>query len=257
MKKYENDFRMDSETEPKTIEATVRSFSILNVLVDAPRPMGITEISSRVDMTKSTVYKHVNTLMAIGYVGKVDGHYKPSIRFLDCARRIQWETDLIRTVRGPVDELAEMVNEVAGIAIEQGGALVDIYCADQYYTGSFPAYNTRHLHCSAAGKAILAELPDERVQSIVQGCPPLTEHTITDTDELLADLNRIRERGFSLDRQEQFPEINSVAVSFTTDSLIGSVYVTGQADELSGKRFEENIPGLLISASRMLTSAYD
>ncbi|RQG86667.1 IclR family transcriptional regulator [Natrarchaeobius halalkaliphilus] len=248
---------MATELGDETIEATVRSFSVLDVLIDSAQPVGVTEIASRTNMTKSTVYKHVNTLVALGYAEKVGSQYEPAIRFLDCARRIRWDNDLIRTVREPVDELAEMANEVAGLVIERNGVAIDVYCADQYYSGTFPAYNTRHLHCSAAGKAILAELPDERVESLARTSTALTEHTITDPDELLLELARIRERGFSLDRQEQFPDVNSVAVSVETDSFVASVYVSGQADELSGKRFEENIPGLLLSASRMLASTLE
>ncbi|RQG99228.1 IclR family transcriptional regulator [Natrarchaeobius oligotrophus] len=248
---------MSTQTEGEAIEATVRSFSVLHVLVDAPRPVGVTEIASRTDVTKSTAYKHVNTLVSLGYAEKVESRYRPSIRLLDCARRLEWNNELIRTVRDPVDELAEMANEVAGLVVERDGVAIDVYCADQYYSGTFPAYNTRYLHCSAAGKAILAELPERRIDSILETCPALTDHTITDRDELSMELNRIRERGFSLDRQEQFPDVNSVAVSLRTDDFVSAVYVSGQADELSGKRFEENIPGLLLSASRMLTSALE
>ncbi|WP_247004341.1 IclR family transcriptional regulator [Halosolutus gelatinilyticus] len=248
---------MATDTRRETIEATVRSFSVLDVLVDAPQPIGVTDIASRTEMTKSTAYKHATTLVDLGYAEKVGDRYRPAIRLLDCARRVRWNNELIRTARNPVDELAEMANEVAGLVIERDGVAIDVYCADQYHSGTFPAYNTRHLHCSAAGKAILAELPDDRTESILRRCPPVTEHTITDPEELSTELTRIRERGFSLDRREQFPNVNSVAVSLRTDSFVAAVYVSGRADELSGKRFEENIPGLLLSASRMLTSALE
>ncbi|MEY7852202.1 IclR family transcriptional regulator [Natrarchaeobius sp. A-rgal3] len=248
---------MTTGAKTETIEATVRSFSVLNVLIDSPQPVGVTEIAAQTEMTKSTVYKHLNTLVVLGYVEKVNSQYKPSIRFLDCARRVQWNDNLIQAVREPVDELAEMANELAGFVIERSGVAIDIYCADRYYSGTFPAYNTRHLHCSAAGKAILAELSEERISSIVDETPSLTEHTISDRDTLQVELDRIRERGFSLDRQEQFSNVNSVAVSVQTRSFVGSVYVSGQANELSGKRFEENIPGLLLSVERALVSTLE
>ncbi|ELZ04729.1 transcriptional regulator [Natrialba chahannaoensis JCM 10990] len=231
--------------------------AIIDILVDAPQPMGVTAIASQTAMTKSTVYKHVTTLATLGYVDKVGNQYEPSVRFLDCARRVQWDNDLIDAAREQIDDLAEMANEVAGLVVERDGIAVDVYCADHHHSGAFPAYNTRYLHCSAAGKAILASLPVDRVQSIVSSPPALTEQTITDEAELQSELDRIRERGFSLERQEQFSSVNSVAVSIETASTTGAVYVSGQADELSGKRFEENIPGLLLSASRTLTSALE
>lgn len=238
-----------------TIDATVRSVTILEIVADSPEPIGVTAIADRTDLTKSTVSKHLSTLHELGYVDRSEGRYLPSVRFLDYGVRAASLSDLHRAAAEPVDELAEMTNEVAGIAIEHDGRVVDVSLSATHAEKGFPAYNTRFPHCSAAGKAILAEQSTDSLETLLEGHrPERTEYTITSESELRAELDRIRDRGVAFDRQEQFSRVNSVAVGVSTESLTGAVFVSGWADELSGKRFEENVPGILFSASRMFLS---
>ncbi len=238
-----------------TINATVRSITILEIVADSPEPIGVTAIADRTELTKSTVSKHLSTLHELGYVDRSDGRYLPSVQFLDYGVRAGSLTALRHAAADPVDELAEMTNEVAGLAIEHDGRVVDVYLSTTHAEPGFPAYNTRFRHCSAAGKAILAEQSADALEALLEDRRPArTEYTITGDAELRAELERIRDRGVAFDRQEQFSRVNSVAVGLSTDSLTGAIFVSGWADELSGKRFEENVPGILFSASRLLRS---
>ncbi|WP_049923521.1 IclR family transcriptional regulator [Halopiger djelfimassiliensis] len=240
-----------------TIDATVRSMTILEIVADAPEPLGVTAIAERTDLSKGSVSKHLSTLHELGYVERSNGRYLPSVRFLDYGVRVGSTTELRHAATEPVDELAEMTTEAAGLAIERDGRILDVYLSSAHAEREFPAYNTRFPHCSAAGKAILAERSPEAVASLLEErrWPARTEYTITSDSALRAELDRVRERGVAFDRQEQFSRVNSVAVGVSTEQTTGAVFVSGWADELSGKRFEENVPGILFSASRMIESS--
>lgn len=60
------------------------------------------------------------------------------------------------------------------------------------------------LHASALGKAILAFMPEDNAESLVRGrdLQMLTRNTVTDAGEFLAELRRVRERGYAFDRGE-------------------------------------------------------
>ncbi|PCR91996.1 IclR family transcriptional regulator [Natrinema ejinorense] len=243
---------MESDT---AIGATVRSMTILEIVADSPEPIGVTAIAEQTGLSKGTVSKHLSTLHELGYVDRSNGHYLPSVRFLDYGIRAGSLSELHRAAAAPIDELAEMTNEVAGIAIEHDGRVVDVYLSTAHADPDFPAYNTRLFHCSAAGKAILAEQSEDELDTLLETPrTERTEYTITAESELRAELDRIRDRGVAFDRQEQFPRVNSVADGISTESVTGAIFVSGWADELSGKRFEENVPGILFSASNMLLS---
>ncbi|MFB6187002.1 MAG: IclR family transcriptional regulator C-terminal domain-containing protein, partial [Halobacteriaceae archaeon] len=59
-------------------------------------------------------------------------------------------------------------------------------------------------HANAAGKAILAHLPEDVVHDILDrtGLPEHTKHTITSRKELFDELDSIRERGYAVNRGE-------------------------------------------------------
>src|SRR3712207_8259036 len=71
-----------------------------------------------------------------------------------------------------------------------------------------------HLHCTGVGKTLLAQLPRETAREIVEraGLPRRTPRTITDIDELMAQLAVISRQGYALDDGEQEAGVRSVAL---------------------------------------------
>jgi IclR family acetate operon transcriptional repressor len=71
-----------------------------------------------------------------------------------------------------------------------------------------------HLHCTGVGKALLAQLPRDTARELVEraGMPRRTARTITDPDELMAELDRIAKQGYAVDDGEQEPGVRCVAV---------------------------------------------
>ena len=59
-------------------------------------------------------------------------------------------------------------------------------------------------HCGAAGKALLAFLPPRELEELIRrrGLKAYTSNTITTPAQLKAELQRVRERGYSIDNEE-------------------------------------------------------
>jgi len=112
------------------------------------------------------------------------------------------------------------------------------------------------LHATAAGKAILAELDHEEVEGIAdrQGLEQATPNTIDDTADLFDELRTIRDQGLAYDREEYREGFRGVGAAVTdpSDRLVGAVTVMGPVDLLSGKRFQQDIPGLVISTTNRI-----
>jgi DNA-binding IclR family transcriptional regulator len=108
----------------------------------------------------------------------------------------------------------------------------------------------RHLHSTAAGKAILAELPTARVDDVIaeHGLPAETDQTIVDRVSLNAELDRIHEAGVSYNDEESVEGLRAVGVPvFRPDGVIlGAFSVSGPSNRLTGDRFREEIPSLLL-----------
>lgn len=247
---------MDKKRRVETIDATKTTFQILEVLTDSVEPLGVTALARRVDAHKSTAYKHLYTLRQLGYVEKTDSKYTPSVQFLDFGHHVADSEKMLQPVKAHLDELANTTGETTGFVIERNGIAVDAYVTQNESADDKPTYNRRYLHCSAAGKALLAEQPMDAVRSHLddQELLAVTSHTLTDRQIVLDEISRVCDYGFAFDRQEQYVGVNSVATSVTHPEWTAAVYVSGSTDELAGKRFKDIIPGALQSTARKIES---
>ena len=106
-----------------------------------------------------------------------------------------------------------------------------------------------YLHHVSAGKAILAHLPEERVEAIIDrhGLPPKTEQTITDPELLFDHLEGIRERGYVFDEEEHIRGLYSLAVplEFGEDNVIGAMSIAGPPHRIQNEAEQEELVQLL------------
>jgi len=150
-----------------------------------------------------------------------------------------------------VNQLAEETGEVANLLIEEHGWGYYIHRAHGDQAVNVEAHiGTRvNLHCTALGKTILAHMPDERVEEIIdrRGLPAVTEKTTTDFEELQAELETIRERGYAIDDEEHHEGLRCIAAPVLSngDRVLGAMSIAGPSNRMKGERFTEEIPKLL------------
>lgn len=241
-----------------TLTALGKTFRIVEYMTEQGGSVRITELATTLDISKSTVYKHLNTLRSEGYVDKDGVEYRLSPRFIDIGEHVKSSFGPYAQSKQAIDSLADTTDETAGLVLEHDRQTVDIYTAIGNHPEACSIPTTRHLHSSAPGKAILATLPDEAVDEITSGSLlALTPDTITDTGRLRSELRRIGERGIAFARGEQQADVNSVAVPIEFPNYRGAVYVAGTASRLSSKRLEEDVPGMVLSTVREIEAAIE
>ncbi|AFK20871.1 IclR family transcriptional regulator (plasmid) [Haloferax mediterranei ATCC 33500] len=241
---------MTDRSQVPTLSAPKKTFALIEEMADRDGPVRVSDLAEELGFTRSTTYKHLATLRELGYVRKVGVEYALSYRFVLFGTRIRGRSPLYRASNELIDQLAETTNETTGLLVKQGSYGVNLYqsTSDRSETVEID----QHLHCTAPGKAILAHLTDEQVDHVVDavGLPARTDNTITDPGVLADELTNVRERGIAIERGEQHPDQNGVAVAFEHDNEVAAVYVVGHADRLSSKRLEENIPGMVLGTVR-------
>ena len=86
-----------------------------------------------------------------------------------------------------------------------------------------------HVHCTGVGKALLAQLPRATARDLVQraGLPRRTPRTITDVDELMAELDRISAQGYAVDDGEQETGVRCIAVPVLAGTAQTALSVSG------------------------------
>lgn len=239
------------------VKSVVTTFDILQTLrrLDGA---GVTELSNELDLPKSSVYNYLSTLEQEEYVVKEDGTYHLGLRFLDLGRYVRERDDLYETARPEMESIAEGTDELVNLLVEEHGQGVYV-CRVRGDQAVNVAAGTGHrvaLHNTGLGKAVLAYLPEDRVDEILDnhGMSADTEHSITDRGELKDELAEIRDRGVAFDREERIGGLCCAAVPILDleDRPIGALSVAGPTSRMKGERLESELPELLKSAANVI-----
>lgn len=213
---------------------------------------GIGEVAAELDLAKSTAHNHLTTLKNLGYVVHDDGVYRLSWRFLELGEQIRDTKTEYRFLGEYVSKLAGRFEERAQFIVEENGEGVYLYRE----TGSRAVWTDSGvgkricLHSTAAGKAILAFLPERRVEEIVErrGLRRVTAHTITDVGDLFEELRAVRQRGYAFNREENLERLNAVGVPVRDGDggVLGALSVSGPSHRLKGDRLETEVPEYML-----------
>ena len=219
---------------------------------------GVTEIAAALDMNKSTVHNHLRTLEREELVVRDGSRYRLGLRFLEFGGSVRNRTRLHKLAEPEVGRLADQTGELASLMTEQYGRGVHLCCAKGNRAVDVSIHAGLHtpLHTTALGKSILAHLPGDRVEAIVDrhGFASETPKTITDRGELSADLDDVRKRGFALDDEEFLAGLRCVGAPVCTDEgeVLGSLSVSAPKNRLLDERFVDEFPDLLRSATNVI-----
>jgi IclR family KDG regulon transcriptional repressor len=227
----------------------------------AERPeLSLAEISREVDAHKSSVFRVLTTLEAVGFLEKdpQSGKYRLGLKILDLAGRV-WGRHDIRQIASPyMEELARETGEVIHLAVLDGSDIVylekkgqgQILTVATRVGGRNPAY------ASSMGKILLADLSESELKAILgRGkLKKLTPNTITEMPRLIEELNRIRKQGFALDNEETFPGIRCVGapVRDARGKVIAAVSVTVPVQRMDDERVRE-LWRLVTNTARMIS----
>lgn len=238
----------ESESEsPRTVEAVDKACRIIDALQSLDGA-GVTELADKLDISKGTIHTHLSTLNKNGFVVKDGTTYRPSLRFLDIGEDIKNSRQLYQIAQTEIEELAAETDTRVQISTEEFGVLVVLDIARSEHAIEAPTRVGKrdYLHCIAAGKAILAHLPQERIEAIIDrhGLPARTPNTITDPADLLEELEEVRREGIAFNDEEKIKGLRAVGAPVRSDTgdVLGSISASGPTSGMEGDRFRSEIP---------------
>ncbi|WP_436348308.1 IclR family transcriptional regulator [Natronorubrum sp. FCH18a] len=252
---------MSSDDEPRRIQSADRVCDILECVRETGRTT-VSEVSDAIGVTPGTAHTYLATLESRGFVEKTDGEYRLGLELLPYGEHVRLRNDLYRAAMEEVHRLAHDIDACAHLMTEYEGQLLvlhEVFGENAIGMDFHPQKRERpqtYLHCTAAGKAILAQLPDYRVAQIIEehGLVSYTPSTITDETELVDELETVRERGFALNDQEQMQGIRAVGapIYYGGDRVLGAVSVSGSASAWNGDRFRDRLPEAVMRAANAI-----
>ncbi len=200
---------MGAETRSVQPRASVRSvdqtLDVLELLARAERPLGLTEIATRLELSAPATHRLLTTLRERGYVAQ-DPFSSKYMRGLACFSLAALAASR-QSLRGAAEEPMRSLNietgEAVHLAVYESGSAVYIDKLESLReTAPVSRVGERApAHCVATGRAILAYLPLADLEALLAtGLDRYTETTLFEREELAADLAQTRRRGFAVNR---------------------------------------------------------
>lgn len=197
-------------------QALDRGLQLLRLL-SRERRSTLTEIALSAGMPPSTAHRLLTTMQRHGVTefDETTQEWLVGIEAFRIGSSFLYRTNLVEAGHEVMRRLTEDTGETSNLAIADDGEVVFVSQVETHnpIRAFFRSGTRSYMHASGIGKALLAELPREDIEQLLQrkGLPEFTSKTRTSAGELFADLDDIRERGWALDDEERYVGMRCVA----------------------------------------------
>ena len=242
------------------IKVLDKSLSVLELLLQKGSSMNMTELSEKLGFYPSTIHRILDTLKHRGYVEQ-DPHtqkYQLGLKALELGMAKLHQMDMVREATPYLKELVNQCNETVHLGVLEAGEVLYSAKEESSQTIRMISYVGKRapLHCTGLGKVLLAYLPEKERKRILfrKVLPRLTENTITDKRELEKELNKVREQGFALDREENEKDIRCVAAPIRNyqGEVIAALSISSPIFRLD-KNVQNNLKEALLEISKKIS----
>ncbi|MDO9380240.1 MAG: IclR family transcriptional regulator [Nocardioidaceae bacterium] len=236
------------------VQSIARAFRLLEIVATHGGVMGLSQLAAESGLPLPTIHRAVRTLVDLGYLRQEPSRqYALGPRLLLLAES---SSTMLNSLAAPhlrllVDELGETAN----LAMLDGDQIAYVaQVPGSHSMRMFTEVGRRVLpHCTAVGKALLAEAPDADVLALLArtGMPRHTANTLVDTQTFADELRTTRERGYAIDEGEQEVGVRCVAVAVPQASVRLAVSVSGPEPRMSDELLARAVPILRRAAEQL------
>ena len=249
--------RGSAKDSPYQVQVLDRAVVILDTLAAVREDLSLFELSERLDLHKSTIHRLLMVLERHRLVERrpETGKYGLGLKLFELGQNAFVRFGIGERARPHLERLAAEAGETAHLCTLDDDEVLYLEKVEPTRTIRVPSGvgHRNPAHCTAVGKALLAELPDAELDALVRrrGLKQHTPNTITTHAELRRELRAIRERGYSIDDEEIEEGLRCVGAPVRDHSgrVVASISVAGPAFRLTRAR--------TTAVARLVTKAAD
>lgn len=253
-----------SEKDERLYVGSVRkAFSVLYAFQERGAALSLAEISERSGIGRSAAQRFVHTLWALGYLQQdaATRRYRLSARMLDFACAYLRNDPLVSAAFPHLREASRLTGETVNLTRRDNDQIIfvsritstTVISADLVIGSRLP------LFCTSPGRAMLANLPDDLIESILSATPfpAHTEHTITDPDAIRERLQSVRRNGYETAFQEYFlGDLSVAAPIFRPDGrVVAAVNIAVASPRWTPERLIEELAPVVVETARAISKS--
>ena len=228
--------------ETKTIASVSKAIRVIEYIGDY-KEAGVTEISKGLGYGVSATYHLLNTLREENIIvqDKNTKKFKLALKLWQLGNLAYEQNHISDVIKPYLKKLRDLTGETANLTIMDNNKIVYIAQeeSDRLVRMFTKTGATAPLHCTGGGKTILAFQTKELRDEIIDGLnlEEFTNTTITDKDEFIEELGKIRDNGYGFDNEERELGVSCIAAPIfdLSNSVIASISISGPTSRFTDK----------------------
>lgn len=235
------------------IRSIKRAAAVLRCIALQPEGMSSTGICEITGLSKATVHRILYTLASDDFVRVEGGRYFPGTFLLALANGSDAFRDLKRSAQDRLAELRNATGETAALVVRRGMERVTISLALSFHElkAAPEVGSAKPIHAGAAGKALLAFVDAEELESAFEGYKftRLAANTTASLSQFLRDLQKVRQQGYAQSSEESVDGQAAIAAPIRVGGeVVGVVNLSVPVVRASKRAVREWAPHVLATA---------
>ncbi len=242
-------------------DSVSRSMQIVEYLAGSQDWVSLSEMARALHISAPSAFRALSSLRKAGYVRQrpADSTYQLTLKIAWVSAQVLEHVQLRQIAHPFLQHLTSVTNETTHLAVLEGNEFVYIDKVDNSQAVRMRSRVGQRgmLHCTAAGKSLMAFLPEAERELILKRLKfhRLTERTITEPRDFREQMAAIRRVGYSVDDEENEVGIRCLGspIHDHTGRVAGAVSVSGWTITMTRERVPEIVPELLETSRRIST----
>jgi IclR family transcriptional regulator, pca regulon regulatory protein len=245
--------------DPNFMTSLARGLAVIQAFSQRRHHLTISQVSTTTGLSRAAVRRCLYTLAKLGFAGSDDNrHFFLRPRILALGHSYISSMPLATAAQPVLEHISHLLHESCSIATLDGAEIVYIARAnvtrimsiDLGVGSRLPAF------CTSMGRAILANLPPEELESVLARIEfkRYTERTITNPAKLTQALRQIRRDGYSIIDQELEHGLRSMAVPIQNPNgkVVAALNIGAHAQRVSIQEMQTKfLPHLRAAAQEL------
>lgn len=241
--------------------SVVRLFNIIETMAKSDGPCELRTIALQTQLPSSTVYRFLQSLMALGYV-KQDNtqRYYLTFKIVELANMLRKQFNIINISSPYLKELSLKCKESASLVVESDMMALYIYSVEgpDSTVKTFQRIGYKApLHCTGVGKVLLSGMTEESLNEFIKkyGLPRYTDNTITNKNEFINEIRKVKELSYAYDNEECEIGARCVAAPIKdyTGKIVAAISVSGPTARMTDEKCNFILKEVLDTAKKIST----
>lgn len=240
--------RISGSSHGNGIQAVLLALNTLEYLAQRRSAVGVTELAQAFDTTKSRMHRHLQTLVAAGYILQDESseRYRVSARLMALGEAVSQNFELSYAARPAMQELRDTLGHSVAVSCpeSEGLRIVSVMRGRSNVEIGVKPGSVLHYHDTAQGKVALAFGDPSLLQNTLKRkLTKSTQHTIAEPASLAAEIERIRDRGWATSPNETVIGLNALAapVFGALGQFVGTIAIVDSVQFIEGTPTREQI----------------